>query len=133
VEFTQLSARVWKEQMEFIDKAARKLRISAAEFVRRTVLPEAAKVLGVKMPDWPPFVHGRGGALAQLAGKATRNVREAWLDRLEALALKDPEAVKAILRDIDEEEAPQTPRTRSDSRQLSPQGGMPVAKKRQTR
>jgi hypothetical protein len=135
MEFTQISARIWKEQLEIIEKAAEKLsnklgeKISVAEYVRRKIMPHAFADAGVPPKEFPPFQHGKHGLASHVAAKLGMP-RLAW----ERAILE--RAAAAALKELNEEEPPsdrEVPRTRSDSRALSPQGGMPVAKKRQTR
>lgn len=94
MDYTSFSVRVWKEQLEFLKKAARAeserrgREITVAEFARLHVLPAAAKVLGVQLPDWPPFIRGKRPGdenitkLAKEMGIPVKDLKKAWLEKL---------------------------------------------------
>jgi hypothetical protein len=133
VEVTQLSARIWKEQLEIIEKAADKLgkklgrKISVAEYIRMRVMPHAFEDAGVPVREFPPFTHGRSDLVSLVAQKRGISRRE-WE---QAVLNKAAERAWAELQD--EEEPPSDrsrTRTLSDSQALSPPGGMPVARRK---
>lgn len=116
MEFTSLSARIYKVQLEFLRKAAKVLSkrenqdISSGEFARRASLKYAEEILGEKQPEAPPFVKGRKTAASQVASKLGVD-RRTW-----ERAIIDA-AAKAALVSLEEDSGP---KRRSDIGGLVP-------------
>lgn len=123
MDYTSVSARVWKDQYDIIAKAAKSLGISIGEYVRSKIMPHAFKDSGMKPREFPPFVRGRPTPANQVAarlGIPRKQLEKAWIDRMATLALKE------FTEEGDEDEEPDR-RAGSDFRALTP-----PPKKRQT-
>jgi len=136
MEHTSLSARIWKEQLKIIEKAADALGtklgeyISVGEYVRRKIMPHAFEDAGIKPREFPSFTRGKptvAGQVAAKLGMPRKVLEKAWIDRMATLALKD------LTEDPEEEEEPDKRRSSSDFRALTPPPGVEVIRKRQTR
>jgi hypothetical protein len=83
MEYTSLSARIYKIQLDFLKKAAKVLgksqerEVSIGDFVRLASLEYAEKLLGEKQPVCPPFTKGRKTAAAVVASALGMD-RRAW-------------------------------------------------------
>lgn len=140
MEHTSISVRVWKEQLEIIEKAARKLGYeSTAEYVRQRLMPIAAKDLGVELPEFPAFVWKKTGPLKQVAaatGMSKKQLERAWLSKLAEMAMSNPKMLDELKRSAEDEEPPSdrsVRQTQSNIEGLAPPKGAPIVRRRKTR
>ena len=138
---TSFSVRVWEEQLEIIEKAARKHSFeSTAEYVRNRLMPIAAKDLGVPLPEFPPFVWKKTGPLKQVAaatGMSKKQLERAWLSKLAEMAMSNPQMIKELQRAAEDDEEPPSDRsarqTHSNIEGLAPPKGAPIVRRRKAR
>ena len=121
MDFTSFSVRVWKQQLEIIVKAAKKLGtknnedISVAEYVRRRIMPHAFEDAGVPVREFPPFVRGaptQSGRVAAKLGIPRQAWERAIIERAAAAALKE--------LNEDEEDEPDRAPVKSEVKGLVP-------------
>jgi uncharacterized protein (DUF1778 family) len=76
---TNCSFRVYNGHLAMIHAAAERLDVSAASYMRRVVIEDAAKVLGVKPPEYASLESGTD--IIAAAAKAAGMTKKEWMLR----------------------------------------------------
>jgi uncharacterized protein (DUF1778 family) len=94
---TNCSFRVYDGHLAMIHAAAARLDLSAASFMRRAVIEDAARILGVKAPEYASLESGTD--IIATAAKAAGMTRKEWMVReAEKAARKSFEAGGSVTR-----------------------------------
>ena len=94
MKYTNLTVRVWVDQMNLLKKAAKEGNLSIAEYVRGRLMPLAAKDAGVELPEWPSLnKRGRPSVQSRVAAAMGMPVEE-W--RKQVLAQVAETALKQM-------------------------------------